>query len=166
MKRTVTTIYPDVPTAAAAVRDLFEADFEAEQVSLLMDRATREAEFPGEEHPVEAGTGWGATVGALASGAAMLGFLTVGGLAVAGPLGAVLTATSTGAVGGGLVGALASLGFTSKEAEAFEAALRAGGVAVAVETETQDRATDAMAILERRGGPLGREHLTVTKPQP
>lgn len=164
-QRTVSTVFPDVSTAEEAVEALIGAGFASDQISVLIDQGQGQRVFPGDEHPVEEGTAWGASFGALLGGAMMVS-LAAGGVFVAGPIAAVLAAASSGAVGGGLVGALIALGLPSHQAEAFEARVRAGGVAVAVETETEDRAEEGAALLEARGDAQSRDLLVVSKPKP
>ncbi|MGF1507958.1 MAG: hypothetical protein ACFB9M_00495 [Myxococcota bacterium] len=165
--RTVSTVYGDAETANRAVEALLQAGHPPEAISLLTDSDTKETLFPGDRQEVEKGTGWGALFGALIGSGVMISLLPIpGGIFVSGPLGAILTATATGALGGGLIGSLVGLGVPREKAMLYERRLREGGVAVAVDTETKDEADEADALLCRVGSAASRQTLVVTKPRP
>lgn len=102
----------------------------------------------------------GATAGA-ATGAAMgaIGALLVGaasfalpgvGAVVLGPLATLLAGTATGAVAGGLVGALVDWGIPEEKAKDFENRINSGEVLVAVKTDS-DTQTEVQSLFENRG---------------
>src|SRR5207249_9890214 len=68
------------------------------------------------------------------------------GLFIAGPIAAALAGGGAGAVTGGLIGLLAGAGIPAQNAEAYEAALRNGGVVFGVVPRNRG---DRAAIEER-----------------
>ena len=77
------------------------------------------------------GTAVGATLAAVA--AIGTSIMVPGlGLIVAGPLAAALAGAGAGAVTGGLIGALVGMGIPESNAQAYEEALRQGGVVIGV----------------------------------
>jgi hypothetical protein len=78
------------------------------------------------------GTAVGATLAAVAAiGTTVV--LPIGlGLVVAGPLVAALAGGGAGAAAGGLIGALVGMGIPESNAQAYEDALRNGGIAIGV----------------------------------
>jgi hypothetical protein len=85
------------------------------------------------------GTAVGATLGAVAAIGTSLAIPGLG-LVVAGPIAAALAGGGAGAVTGGLIGALVGSGMTEQNAQAYEEALRNGGVALAVAPRNDDDA--------------------------
>ena len=159
MARTVVAIYENFHTANSAIRELVDAGFSRDNISLIANNASGAYTAEGTTSVSEAGenvadeTGAGAGVGA-GIGAAVggiggllvgLGALTIPGIGpvlAAGPL-AVAVSTLTGAgvgavaggVTGGLLGALIGLGIPEDEAEYYAEGVRRGGVLLTVQAD-------------------------------
>src|SRR5439155_22267453 len=100
-----------------------------------------------------AGTAAGAAAGAVIGGAIGLTALAltgVGAVLAAGPILAALSAALTGGAVGALVGSLAGLGVPTERAKHYEAAVRAGGILVAVHTPDEAAANQAAGLLRDR----------------
>lgn len=159
MARTVVAIYDNFHTANEAVRELVDAGFSRENISLIANNSrgnysaegTMTATETGENIADEtgAGAGVGAGIGAAVGGVGGLlvglGALTIPGIGpvlAAGPL-AVALSTLTGAgvgavaggVTGGLLGALIGLGIPEEEAEYYAEGVRRGGVLLTVKAD-------------------------------
>lgn len=134
----------DAIEAHSFVKSLGYAESE---INILMSDSTRkkfdeekDAKHPAGTHAVEGvatggmiGTAIGATAAAIAAiGTAVL--VPGLGIIVAGPILAALAGGGAGAVTGGLVGGLVGLGIPESNAQAYEAALKHGGVVVGVTT--------------------------------
>ncbi len=116
-----------------------------------------------EAHPVGTHATEGAAVGGAvgaATGATLAAVAAVGtslaipglGLVVAGPVAAALAGAGAGAVAGGLVGALVGLGIPESNAEAYEAALKDGGIVLGVEPKSSDDVDDIKEKFEDFNG--------------
>lgn len=166
-KRTVATVFPDSASASRAVHALHSVDIPGSAVSLLSSAGTLESMAPGEGKAVERGTAVGAGVGSLLSTLAMAATLPIpGGFLVAGPFGALMVSAAGGAVGGGSIGALVGLGFDDATAQGFDERIREGGVGIAVETETSDRAAQVASVLQKEGDERAGALLITTRPRP
>jgi hypothetical protein len=75
----------------------------------------------------------------------------VGPAAVAGPVGVLLAGPAVGSLVGGLVGALRSSGVPEKDAHFYAEGVRRGGVLLAVDAESDERAAQAAEVLKRHG---------------
>lgn len=161
MTRTVTAIFDDLAPAARAVEDLVAAGFDRSQISLVMTDQTRARHFgeidaeragrPRQSSPVVT-TAAGSAIGAIAGALTAIAALAVpGGIAVAGPILAILGGASVGAVGGGVVGALIGAGIPEKEARHYEHHLLHGGILVGVDVQSLERDAQAMRILQNAG---------------
>jgi hypothetical protein len=139
----VTGIFSEPASAERAVHDLIESHFSAEEISILV--ADREGEHE-EEVEHDTGIAEGATGGAAVGGAlgALGATLVATGVIVVepelaifatGPLLAALQGAVAGAAVGLGVGAIAGLGFWKDEAHIHAAALKRGGIIVAVPAE-------------------------------
>jgi uncharacterized membrane protein len=151
MTHTVVGLFRDPIEAQVAVRDLKDAGFADDHVSLV----TREesANQVSADHEPTAGAAKGAAVGGVAG--ALLGVVAmaipgIGPVLAIGPLAAALTGAGLGAATGGMLGALADMGVPEHQAQQLADAIREGGTLVVV--HTSDRASDAAkAILEQHG---------------
>lgn len=165
--RTVSAVFDDAVVANRVVETLREKGLPPDAISILMASDTAEGLYPGDRQNIEEGTGWGAAFGALMASAVMISVLPgAAPFFVAGPIGALLTAAASGAVGGGLLGALTGLGVPREQAQVYEQRLQEGGVAVAVETGTEDEAQLAAGVISNLATPQNAITLVVTKPRP
>src|SRR5260221_14283443 len=110
MTRTILALYDDLATAQATVRDLVNAGFSHENISIVANDSTGAYSKYMAAHPAEGtdahvgpveGTAFGAAVGALTGALVALGALVIPGIGpviAAGPLVAALTGAATGAV--------------------------------------------------------------------
>lgn len=158
MNTTVVGLFDDRDTAQESVRDLIDAGFRRENISVV-------AADPGgtlyKQHVEEEGTiaGEGAATG-LTSGAVVGGllglligagliFVPVGVLA-AGPIVGLIAGGAAGAAAGGILGGLVGLGIPREEADVYAEGVRRGGTLVTVSTD-EENASRAHAILDRDG---------------
>lgn len=158
--RTVTRMFERYATASSAVSALEAAGFRHAEISLIasgLNRA-RDANRDGADDRPETGAGTGATLGAAVGGGAGIlagiGALAVPGLGpivAAGWLIATLTGAGVGAAAGGLLGALTGAGVDEADAHVYAEGVRRGGSLVSVRAESEARAAEAEAILERHG---------------
>src|SRR6266403_3517916 len=150
MSNVVIGIFSDTRSAQNAISELEKMGLDPKDMSLVM-RDEGKAKILSKEtgaHVVE-GTTKGVVVGAMLGGLA--GFLVatgvlaasgIGALFIAGPLATALgltgtaattiSAAATGALAGGLVGALMGLGLPREEAKMYEQRIAEGGILVAV----------------------------------
>jgi uncharacterized membrane protein len=151
MKKTGVRLFRDPVEAQVAVRDLRDAGFAEDHVSLV----TREesANQTAADHEPTEGTAKGAAIGGVAG--ALLGVVAmalpgIGPVLAIGPLAAALTGAGIGAATGGMLGALADMGVPEREAQQLTEAIREGGTVVIVQAndKTWDAAT---AILDQHG---------------
>jgi hypothetical protein len=151
--RMVIGVFDRREEAEATVRDLERLGYPSEDVSLVMQQPGSPAEIGTSATEANKGMATGLTAGAIIGGIAGLAALAipgVGAILAAGPLAAALGAM-TGASLGGLVGAFSGLGVPKEEAIAFDEAVRAGGVVVAVKTSDRDAEGRARDIMEQHG---------------
>jgi stress response protein YsnF len=157
--KTIVALYDDFPTAQAAIRDLVDAGFPRENISLMASDAKGEyGDYArtGETGDVStsgmaAGAGIGAAVGGLGGLLVGLGALAIPGVGpvlAAGPLAAALAGAGIGAVAGGLIGALTDIGVPEEQAGLYAEAVRRGGTLVTATVADSD-ADQAVDILER-----------------
>lgn len=170
-RRIVGALFADRAAAEAAIAELKDAGFAADQIGVAMRDRTAQGELVDETGTAAAAS---ATTGALGGGllGGLVGFLVgVGALAIPGigPVvaggvlastfgiagGTALAGAGIGAAAGGLVGALVGLGIPEEEARHFERGIKAGGTLVTV--NAAGRIADALSILERSGGDTGPE---------
>lgn len=146
MTKTVFGVFADRTDAENAVNQLRSDGIDAKEISIVMkDREERrETEENTGANMVEgatAGAGTGALLGGLAGLAASTVIPGLGAFFIGGPLVAALGLTGTGAtiaagavtgaVAGGFVGALTSLGLTEKDAREYEELISQGNILVA-----------------------------------
>ncbi len=171
MTRTVVALYDDFRSANDAVRDLLDAGFMRDEISLVA--SDMEGEYarymePGEHMGSEMGSGAaegagvgagiGAVLGGLGGLLVGLGALTIPGIGpviAAGPLAAALTGLAgagagavAGGVTGGLIGALTGLGVPEENAQYYAEGIRRGGVLVTARV-ADNRTSEAVDILNR-----------------
>jgi hypothetical protein len=147
-EKIVTAVFRDRLDAEQAFDYLRSLGYDDNDINVLMsDKShgtfTPLREKPEIRHPagsamvegVGVGGAIGTVIGAAAAGIAAIGTSLVIpglGLLVAGPIAAALAGGGAGAVTGGVLGALIGLGVTEPNAQAYEAALRDGGVVIGV----------------------------------
>lgn len=150
----VVGVFHDRSQAQQAIRELRQAGFQEDQLSVVTRHDKEEAataQPAGTKAAEGAGIGvaTGASVGALwALGIASnvlpgIGPVLFGG----GLLASLLASAATGAAVAGLAGALIGLGIPEKEARYYEAEVKAGRTVVTV--RANGRAAEAWTILER-----------------
>jgi len=174
MAKTVVGLFDSFQTAQTVVRDLTDAGFDRNDISLVANNASNEysdvttggadsslRSTDGSGGAVAEGAGTGAVAGTAVGG--VLGLLVglgalaipgVGPVIAAGPLAAALGSTALGAglgaAAGGLVGGLAGLGVPEEEAGHYAEGVRRGGALVTV-SSPDERVDEATMILNRHG---------------
>jgi hypothetical protein len=174
MARNVVALYDDFQIANNVVRELTDAGFPRDNISIVANNSRgelgtttttgREAGNVADETGAGAGVGAGigAAVGGVGGLLVGLGALTIPGIGpviAAGPL-AVALSTLTGAgvgavaggVTGGLLGALIGLGIPEEEAEFYAEGVRRGGVLVTVQAD--DHNTNQIIDILNRHDPI------------
>ena len=149
--RIVVGVFEQQSEAEAAVRALEAPGHPSEDVSLVMQRPGSPPEIGTGQTKADSGMATGVSVGAILGGIAGLAALAIpgiGAILAAGPIAAALGAMG-GAALGGLVGAFSGLGIPTEEAEAFDRAVRAGGVVVAVRFADRDAEQRASELMRR-----------------
>ena len=157
----VAGIFDNAIHANSALSSLLDADFKKEDISIIVSDNVKHVIFPA---PVDdestrstkggaAGALFGGAAGALIAGLTAVGSIAIPGLglAVAGPMIAILAGAGTGAAIGGLSGALISAGFAVDEAKKYEEEVKAGKAVVIVYTN-DELAPKARSILNREEG--------------
>src|SRR5690242_15621113 len=127
--KTIVALYDDFRDATRAVRELERGGFPHKDISLVANNAGQRWGERGEslrdddDTYAAEGAGTGATIGAVAGGAAgllaSLGVLAIPGIGpvlAAGPLVATLTGAGLGAATGGLIGGLVGAGVPEHDA--------------------------------------------------
>jgi hypothetical protein len=168
-QKIVTAVFRDRFDAERAFDYLRGRGYLDSEINVLMSDKTRSAFYPsgmgGEGGKHEAGTlategmGVGGAIGT-AVGAAIAAIAAIGtsiaipglGLVVAGPLAAALAGGGAGAVTGGLIGALVGAGMTEQNAQAYQEALRNGGVAIGVVPRNSDDADEVQKKFKELNG--------------
>ena len=136
------------------------------EINVLMSDRTKATFYPkGEEERHSAGSlategmGVGGAIGT-AVGATLAAIAAIGtsvalpgvGLIVAGPIVAALAGGGAGAVTGGLIGGLVGAGMTEQNAQAYEEALRSGGVVIGVVPHSSESASNIQAKFKEFNG--------------
>jgi len=151
--RTVVGIFERFDQADAALRALRDAGVSDRDISLVMQDTGSAPERGAGETKANQGTVAGASVGAVVGGIAGLAALAIPGIGpilAAGPIAAALGALTGGALGG-LLGSFSGLGIPTEHAKAYDAAVRAGGVVLAIrvpDAQADERVSDIL----RQGG--------------
>src|SRR5207249_11816950 len=96
------------------------------------------------------GTAVGATLAAVIAAGSTLAIPGLG--IVAGPLVAAFAGGGAGAVTGGLIGTLVGAGMTEQNAQAYDEALRNGGVVIGVLPHNSDHASDIQKRFKELNG--------------
>lgn len=164
----VTGVFRDRYDAERAFDYLHAQGYADSAINVLMSDRTRTAHYPMSKKPDDShdagtlateGMGVGGAVGT-AVGAALAAIAAIGtsimipglGLIVAGPIAAAFAGGGAGAVTGGLVGALVGAGLTEQNAQAYDEALRNGGIAIGVIPRDADHAGELQrTFLEYHG---------------
>jgi hypothetical protein len=146
-----TGIYYDTASAEDALGRLHALGYAHEDISVMMDRDTRERDFPASDGSKAAeGAATGATVGGVL-GAILAGLTATGSIAaivgtgglatplVVGPLAAALAGLGAGGAAGGIVGGLVGAGIPEHRAREYEKGLARGGIVVGVKPTEADR---------------------------
>ncbi len=173
MSKTVVGLFDDFQDAQSVVRDLTNAGFPRETISIAANQNATGYTGNGSDfgagggttggHAVGKDAGVGAGVGGVVGLLVGLGLLTipgVGPILAAGPIAAALgigaAATSTvvgagiGAVAGGLIGGLTHIGVPKEHAEYYAEGVRRGGTLVTVDA-ADDKAQQAVDIMNGNG---------------
>jgi len=154
-KKMVVGVFRDRYDAERAFDYLHGLGYLDSEINVLMSDRTRAAYFPAKDEPKQTsgtmateGMGLGGAIGTavgstLAAVAAITASITIPGLGViAGPIVAALAGGGAGAVTGGVVGALVGAGMTEQNAQAYEEALRHGGVVIGVVPHNDEHQRD------------------------
>jgi len=171
-KRMITAVFRDRNDSERAFNYLYAKGYTENEINVLMSDRTRATFYPGteakKEDKHEAGTmategmGVGGAIGT-AVGATLAAVLAIGttlaipltggaSLLVAGPLAAALAGGGAGAVTGGLIGSLVGAGMTEQNANAYEEALRNGGIVLGVIPRNSDHADDIQEKFKEYNG--------------
>jgi hypothetical protein len=165
----VVAVFRDRTNASQAYNWLLARGYSDAEINVMMSNETRayyekhESKIHTRSHAAEgAATGGavGAIVGGTAAAVATLGSMAVVpflGFPVAGALLMGLAGAGAGAVTGGVLGALIGLGIPESNADAYEEALKAGGVVVGVEPHDGDSGE-----IKKEFKKLGGENIIVT----
>jgi hypothetical protein len=151
--RSVVGIFDSVEDAEATLNDLRAAGFAEPDISLVMQQRGTAPERGAGETKASEGTVTGASIGAVLGGVAGLAALAIPGigpLLAAGPIAAALGALTGGALGG-LVGSFGGLGIPTEHAKSYDAAVRAGGIVLAVRVPNRQADERAGQIMDRHG---------------
>ena len=155
--RTVVAVFDGqdgADAALAAAAQLRERGVADADISIVRQGEGSAPAESSENTKAGAGTVAGVSAGAVIGGAIGLVALAVPGigpLLAAGPIAAALGGAVAGGAVGGLLGSFAGLGIPTDEAEAYEAAVRAGSVVLAVKAPDEETAKAYAGLLEERG---------------
>jgi outer membrane lipoprotein SlyB len=145
-------VFSTTPRADEAVTGLLSAGFTKDQITVMCSDLAREQHFSEYDHRQPAGTNApvaaaaGGAIGSILGGlAAIASVVATGGVGilVAGPIFA-----ATGAVAGGLVGAMMTRGVEKEAANYYDQAVTRGKILVAAEDQS-DNAEQLLAQAER-----------------
>jgi hypothetical protein len=157
-KKMVLAVFQNRDDAERAFDLLYARGYRDSEINVLMTDQTRSNFYPDamrDEHRHDTGTrategmGVGGAVGG-AVGATLAAVAAIGtsiaipglGIFVAGPIAAALAGGGAGALTGGLIGLLAGAGIPAQNVEAYQAALRDGGVVFGVVPRNREDATE------------------------
>jgi hypothetical protein len=153
MTQNISRVFDNRREAENAVRALERGGFTSDSISLLShssdDGETMSEDLDGASNGATIGGVAGAGVGVLAS-LGMIAIPGIGPLVAAGMLATTLAAAGTGAVAGGLAGALIDYGVSGDDAHVYSEAVRRGSTLVSVKT-TPDREMVAERIMAENG---------------
>jgi len=152
-------IYPNRAALEIGIQALRDANFRAEDISVLLPGNVGSKDFAHEKDTkAPEGATTGATTGAVVGG--VLGWLAgIGALAIpglgpfiaAGPIMAALAGLGVGGAAGGIVGGLVGLGIPEYEAKRYEGRIKKGGILVSVHSDNSEWTRKAKEIFERTG---------------
>lgn len=151
----VTAVFETRTEAEMALQKLEAIGVTDSQISLLATDEARGQHFNIENSTkAEEGATTGAILGGLA-GAVAAAFLSAGAIAipganliVSGYLVSAVAGLGAGATAGGIVGALAGLGFDEHEAKLYEEDIRSGNILIAVKPVDSDQRKRVKEILD------------------
>lgn len=156
MEKTVVGVFNDFTAAQLMAPKLISEGFPKEAVSVLAPDTSAEAaqyfNTSSKTHPeAEPDIGTGAALGGLGGlllGAAALTIPGLGLLYAVGPLAAMITGATAGALTGSLVSALNGMGIPEYQVQAYEAGLREGHSHVFVRTDATNAERAAAVMRE------------------
>jgi hypothetical protein len=169
-KKMVTGVFRDRYDAERAFDYMHSKGYLDSEIDVLMSDKTRSAFYPTAEkedrHPAGTKATEGMAVGGAlgtAVGATLAAVVVAGtsvvlpglGIVIFGPLStalAGLAGAGAGAITGGIVGALVGAGITEQNAQAYEDALRNGGVVIGVTPRNTDDAEDIERVFKDYNG--------------
>ncbi|OLZ12279.1 general stress protein [Sulfobacillus thermosulfidooxidans] len=139
MEKTVVGAFKNHDDAEKTVDELKKRGVPEKDISLVArhDGHTQAGHPDSDMHNLSSGIGWGGTLGGvtgLLAGVGALAIPGVGPIIAAGPL----AATLTGAVAGGLAGALMDYGIPSNESHEYETRLKEGDVLLMVRADAPE----------------------------
>ena len=154
-------LFPDHPTAEAALVQLRDSGFDMDKVSIVSKKAETD-EMQGAtvsssgDGKIASAAGKGATAGGIGGGAVgligSLGILAIPGVGPVAELGVILANTvfagAIGAVGGGLVGALVGWGLPEDQAKYYSDRVNSSGNYLVLVEGTADTLRTAENILQ------------------
>jgi hypothetical protein len=154
-QKMVVAVFRDRNDSEQAFDYLYHLGYSDRDINVLMSDKTRTTWYPEREGETrhkagtraEEGMGLGGAIGT-ALGATLAAVAAIGtsiaipglGLVIAGPIAAAFAGAGAGAVTGGFLGALVGAGFIQQDAEAYEEALRNGGIVIGVVPTNRDHA--------------------------
>ena len=152
-------IYPNRAALEIGIQALRDANFRAEDISVLLPENVGSKDFAHQKDTkAPEGATTGATTGAVVGGAlgwlAGIGALAIPGLGpfiAAGPIMAALAGLGVGGAAGGIVGGLVGLGIPEYEAKRYEGRIKEGGILVSVHSDNSEWTRKGKEILERTG---------------
>ena len=152
-QKMVTGLFTDRDSAERAFLVALGRGYDKGEISVVMDDDTRRKYFPAEEADKtelagkaaegELGSPKSGTMATLFTAAAAVGaFLLLPGfgLVLAGPVAAALAGAGAAAVAGGLYGALHDWGIPQQRIDAYDAAIKRGGILLGVKARNDDDA--------------------------
>ncbi|HEX2752127.1 MAG TPA: hypothetical protein VHP34_03285 [Alphaproteobacteria bacterium] len=151
---TITALCKDRASTEDALRRLEDMGFTKDQISLLMNDATRGRAFrlvegTKADEGAAAGATFGGVTGAIIGSIGTAGALAIPGfnVVVVGALAGALAGLGAGAAAGGILGALIGAGIPEHEAKVYEKELSAGSILIAVDAENEQRAKQVRDVL-------------------
>lgn len=152
MATLVLAAFEDPVRADEALRELEDVGYMADEVSVISSEDVA-AESRKDTKDTTRAAGAGAIIGGLAGLlATVVAFPAVTGLIIGGPIIALLglTGAATGAVAGGLIGALTNLGLPKEKAADYSDVVDQGGVIIGLSGQAEIN-DEARGILDRHG---------------
>ena len=150
----VVGIFDQFEQADAARKALRQAGYRDENISLVMQERETAPEVSANETKANEGAIAGVSAGAVVGGAIGLAALAIPGigpLLAAGPIAAALGGALAGSALGGLIGSFSGLGIPTEHAKRYEAAVRSGGVVLAIKVPDREAADRVRAMLDQHG---------------